>query len=65
MPEYSFICQTCGAHFNQHLNFNADRTHLTCPNGHHNVRRIYNAPQVTFKGSGFYATDSKKTSKNS
>jgi len=29
------------------------------------VRRIYTAPQVTFKGSGFYATDSKKTSKNS
>ena len=65
MPEYSFICQKCGVHFNQHLDFNADRTHLTCPNGHTSVQRIYTAPQVTFKGSGFYATDRKKTSKAS
>ena len=63
MPEYSFICQKCGAHFNQHLAFNADRTHLSCPNGHNSVQRIYTAPQVTFKGNGFYVTDSKKEKK--
>jgi len=63
MPEYSFICQKCGAHFSHHLTFNADRSNLSCPNGHQNVQRIYTAPQVTFKGRGFYVTDSKKESK--
>jgi len=64
MPEYSFICQQCGAHFKQHLAFNADRSHLSCPSGHQRVQRIYTAPQVTFKGNGFYITDSKKESKS-
>ncbi len=63
MPDYSFICQQCGAHFTQHLSFNADRQHLSCPNGHKSVQRIYSAPQVTFKGSGFYVTDTKKSKK--
>jgi putative FmdB family regulatory protein len=65
MPDYSFICQKCGAHFNEHLSFNSDRSQLTCPNGHHSVQRIYTPPQVTFKGSGFYVTDSKKEKKTS
>lgn len=60
MPAYSFICQKCGAQFEEHLSFNAKRTRLVCPNGHHSVRRIYTAPQVIFKGTGFYVTDSKK-----
>ncbi len=59
MPEYSFVCPQCGAHFERHLSVNQDRTHLKCPNGHSGVRRVYTAPQITFKGSGFYVTEHK------
>ena len=65
MPEYSFVCQECGAHFDRHLDFNQSRANLVCPNGHHQIRRVYTAPQINFKGSGFYVTDSKKSHKTS
>ncbi len=63
MPDYSFVCEECGAHFTKHLGFNQNRSNLVCPNGHHHIQREYTAPQVNFKGSGFYVTDSKKTDK--
>ncbi len=61
MPEYSYICQQCGKRFNIHLPLNADHEHVTCPDGHAQTRRVYAAPRITFKGSGFYVTDHKKT----
>jgi putative FmdB family regulatory protein len=60
MPEYSFHCPECGATFTQNLDFSEDHSHAMCPNGHPNARRRYTAPSITFKGSGFYITDSKK-----
>jgi putative FmdB family regulatory protein len=63
MPEYSFHCPQCGTKFDQHLDISSDRSHIRCPNGHPNVQRRYTAPQVSFKGSGFYITDSKKKAK--
>ena len=60
MPEYSFICPQCGAQFSKHQSFSADHSHTRCPNGHANAERLYTAPKVNFKGSGFYVTDSKK-----
>ena len=60
MPEYSFQCPQCGAIFNRHLSFSADHSQATCPHCQQNARRQYTAPGITFKGSGFYVTDSKK-----
>lgn len=60
MPSYSYVCQVCGLEFEKHLPINADHEHVSCPNGHTRLQRIYSAPPVTFKGSGFYITDSRK-----
>jgi putative FmdB family regulatory protein len=59
MPSYTYICQTCGMQFEKHLSISADHEHITCPNGHTQTQRVYTAPRVTFKGSGFYVTDNK------
>ena len=60
MPVYSFICPVCGSHFDERMSFHADTQGVTCPNGHTGVRRVFSAPSVVFKGSGFYVTDSRK-----
>ncbi len=60
MPLYDFSCPTCGAHFEKHLSFSDTLTSVACPNGHLNAQRVYTAPMVQFKGSGWYVTDSRK-----
>jgi putative FmdB family regulatory protein len=57
MTVYEFSCPTCGLSFEKAMPMNADRSGVRCPAGHRHVRRIYSAPSVVFKGSGFYATD--------
>ena len=58
MPTYTYQCNDCGTVFNKHLSFNDDPNQVTCPkNGSKHVHRIYSAPPVVFKGSGFYVTD--------
>jgi putative FmdB family regulatory protein len=59
MPTYNYECHTCGAEFNRRLHYNDDPARVECPNGHDRVRRVYAAPPVVFKGSGFYVTDSR------
>jgi len=34
---------------------------VTCPNGHPQIHRVYSAPAIIFKGSGFYVSDSRKS----
>jgi putative FmdB family regulatory protein len=62
MPMYEFSCSTCGQTFEKNLSFQADQAGVRCPSGHSRVRRIYSAPPVVFKGSGFYITDHQKSS---
>lgn len=57
MPRYEFSCPTCGQTFEKNLSFHENAGEVRCPSGHRNVRRIYTAPPVMFKGSGFYVTD--------
>jgi putative FmdB family regulatory protein len=59
MPLYDFACTECGTRFEKQIPFTGDLSHLTCPQGHRAVRRIYSAPQVVFKGSGWYSTDQR------
>jgi len=63
MPSYSYRCPICGEEFEKSLAINADHEHVCCPNGHASVQRIYTAPRIKFKGSGFYVNDSKKNAK--
>jgi putative FmdB family regulatory protein len=65
MPLYEFSCSTCGRKFERNLPFDSNREGLRCPVGHHRVRRLYAAPPVTFKGSGFYVTDHPASSSGS
>lgn len=62
MPVYEFSCPVCGKTFEKNLPMSADLTKVRCPSGHAHVRRVYSAPPVMFKGSGFYVTDHRSSS---
>lgn len=61
MPVYNFVCPTCGTHFEERLSFKDDAHAVVCPHGHNGVRRVFSAPSIVFKGSGFYVTDHRKS----
>ena len=61
MPIYEFICNDCGTEFEKLLSFSATVTPI-CPTCQgENVKRQMGLPAVHFKGSGWYITDSKKS----
>jgi putative FmdB family regulatory protein len=64
MPIYEYECITCGATFEKRQSF-SDVPVADCPNGHSDTRRLFSAPAIVFKGSGFYINDSKTASKQS
>ncbi len=61
MPIYEYECTTCGLHFERRQSF-GDTNVPACPNGHDRVQRLFSAPGIVFKGSGWYVTDSRKSS---
>ena len=63
MPLYDFTCTKCGAKFEKNVPYRANYAEVTCPKGHHAVRRIFSPPQVVFKGSGWYSTDHRGAEK--
>jgi putative FmdB family regulatory protein len=60
MPSYDFSCSTCSQVFEKYIPFSGSLFDVSCPAGHKHARRIYRAPQVVFKGSGWYSTDHRK-----
>jgi len=64
MPAYEFSCMQCGRHFEKNIAFHEGRQNVRCPNGHGEVRQVYSAPWVIFKGSGWYSTDNRPPSAN-
>ena len=65
MPRYDYSCTTCDNHFEFNLSYTGDPSAVVCPRGHKTVRRVYSAPSIVFKGSGWYATDNKTIGKGS
>lgn len=61
MPIYEYECTTCGLHFERRQSFQ-DTALPPCPNGHNGVHRLFSAPGIVFKGSGWYVNDSRKSS---
>src|SRR5919205_1078002 len=61
MPTYVYACDTCGAHFEQFQSFK-DEPLRTCPSCAGAVRRVFQPVGIVFKGSGWYITDSRKSS---
>jgi len=66
MVTYEYECLECGTRFEMKRRYGeAAPRAVVCPNGHTNVRRVFSAPRIFFKGSGFYVTDSGRQSKSS
>jgi putative FmdB family regulatory protein len=61
MPTYVYACDSCGAQFEQFQSFK-DEPLRTCPSCAGAVRRVFQPVGIVFKGSGWYITDSRKTS---
>lgn len=63
MPTYMYKCADCGHRFEDVQGFHDD-PHDTCPDCGGQVRRVIGNVGVTFKGSGFYRTDSRSEKKS-
>ena len=61
MPTYQYACVACGHEFEVVQSF-SDESLKKCPECQGEIRKVYSAVGVVFKGSGFYKTDSAKKS---
>jgi putative FmdB family regulatory protein len=58
LPTYQYRCTECGHDLEAVQKF-SDAALTECPSCHGQLRKVYNAVGVVFKGSGFYRTDSR------
>ena len=61
MPKYQYQCKDCGEALEVQQSFTDDAL-TVCPNCGGDLRKVFNAVGVVFKGSGFYKTDSRSGS---
>nr|WP_225432869.1 FmdB family zinc ribbon protein [Bifidobacterium sp. SMB2] len=60
VPTYHYRCKNCNYDFTEQQSFSDDPITL-CPKcGEEQVHKVFSAPSIEFKGSGFYRTDSAK-----
>ena len=59
MPTYQYQCSACEHAFEAFQSF-SDEPLTICPECKGEVKKVYSAVGVVFKGSGFYKTDSRK-----
>ncbi|MGW6200983.1 FmdB family zinc ribbon protein [Kribbella sp. NPDC055110] len=64
MPTYQYQCTDCGEALEVRQSFTDDAL-TVCPNCQGNLRKVFNAVGVVFKGSGFYRNDSRSSGKSS
>ena len=64
MPTYSYACTECGDRFDAVQAF-SDSALTTCAKCNGRLRKLFGNVGVVFKGSGFYRTDSRESSKSS
>ena len=62
MPTYQYRCTSCANELEAVQKFTDDPL-TDCPDCDGNLRKVYNAVGVVFKGSGFYATDNRTKGK--
>ena len=58
MPTYEYACKSCGEHLEVVQSFRDDPL-TSCPNCSGELRKVFGAIGIAFKGSGFYRTDSR------
>jgi len=61
MPTYEYRCRNCGHEFEAVQSFTDDPL-TECPRCEGPVRKRFGAVGISFKGSGFYKTDSRAAS---
>ena len=59
MPRYDYKCKKC--HRNFEVVHGLDETVTSCEHCGGQVRRVFHPLGIVFKGSGFYATDSRSS----
>lgn len=64
MPTYAYACKDCGHAFDIVQSFTEDSL-TECPECSGVLRKKFGNVGVTFKGSGFYRTDSRGSSSSS
>lgn len=64
VPKYQYQCKDCGEALEVQQSFTDDAL-TVCPNCGGDLRKVFNAVGVVFKGSGFYKTDSRSSSTSS
>jgi putative FmdB family regulatory protein len=62
MPIYQYKCRNCGANVEKMQAFTAESL-VECPECHQQtLKKVLSATGIIFRGSGWYITDSKKSS---
>ena len=64
MPKYQYQCKDCGEALEVQQSFTEDAL-TVCPSCGGDLRKVFNAVGVVFKGSGFYKTDSRSGTSSS
>ncbi|MFD9889754.1 FmdB family zinc ribbon protein [Amycolatopsis sp. NPDC059027] len=64
MPTYQYACKECDHRFEAVQSF-SDPSLTVCPQCSGQLRKVFSSVGVVFKGSGFYRTDSRDSSKSS
>jgi putative FmdB family regulatory protein len=59
VPTYQYACTACGQQLEAVQSFTDDAL-TDCPNCAGQLRKVFSAVGIVFKGSGFYRTDSRK-----
>lgn len=58
MPTYSYVCKKCEHSFDIWQEFSA-KPETSCPECGGELRKVFGQLGVSFKGTGFYRTDSR------
>lgn len=61
MPTYEYLCKSCGERLEVQQAFTDDAM-TECPRCEGPLRKIFGNVGITFKGKGFYKTDSRSSS---
>ena len=56
MPTYEYACKDCGTHFDIVQSFSDDAL-TVCPSCEGNLRKVFSAAGIIFKGSGWHIKD--------
>jgi putative FmdB family regulatory protein len=64
VPTYQYACNDCGEQLEVVQKFSDDAL-TVCPACQGNLRKVFSAVGIVFKGSGFYRTDNRTSSSSS